>query len=248
MKLWWPGAIVAISLACFGAARPGETAVPRPVLAGSAAAGGSALLASVAAAVVSRRREAGLPLADGGLVAAARAWTPGDPAPLQRWTADLVSERAATHAGRTAELCQRLAEQLAIRSDEADELALAAFAHVAPMAFAAPGAGCASFTEDALIMATAAVKQAGHTSAAIILGQAGERWDGSGGPRGLGGEGLLLRGRILAAACAFDVAAAGGLERGLEVIRGGSGTAFDPVVAGELLELFRQPWQLRVAA
>ncbi|MCC6959483.1 MAG: hypothetical protein IT301_06515 [Dehalococcoidia bacterium] len=248
MKLWWPGALVAVSLAFFGAVRPGETAVPRPVLAGGAAAGGSALLASVAAAVAVRRREPGTPLADGGLFAAARTWKPGDPAPLQRWTADLVSERAAAHAGRVADLCQRLAEQLAIRSDEADELALAAFAHVAPMAFAVTDGACTAYGEEALVLATAAVKQAGRPSAAVILAQAGERWDGSGGPYGLSGEALLMRGRILATACAFDHASAGGLEQGLAVIREGSGTAFDPVVAGELLELFREPWQLRVAA
>ena len=46
----------------------------------------------------------------------------------------------------------------------------------------------------------------------------------------------------------FGALLAAGLAAGLDAIRAGSGEAFDPVVAAELIHLFREPWQLQVAA
>jgi hypothetical protein len=53
---------------------------------------------------------------------------------------------------------------------------------------------------------------------------------------------------ILATVCRFDHASAAGLEDGLQFIREGSGTAFDPVVVAEVIHRFREPWQSRLAA
>lgn len=249
MKLWWPGALVAAGIVCIGAGRSGEVAVPRPALAASAAAGGGgAVLAGLGGVFFVRRKRSTEPLADGGLVGAVREWDEGEVTSLQHWVADLVSQDAANHATRTASLCQHMADQLAVRPEETDELLLAAFAHVAPAAFSTATGECGKHSAEALSAAVEAMTQARHATAATILSQVGERWDGSGLPRGLVGEGALLRGRILAVACAFDRASARGLEPGLAAIREGSGTAFDPVVAAELLHLFKEPWQLRQAA
>lgn len=249
MKLWWPCALVAAGVACLGAAKSGGLELPHgPVTASMVAGGGGAALASAAGALLFRKRRSSEALADGGLVAAVRAWDQGETGPLRAWLRDLVGEQAADHAARSAALCQRMAEQLAVPADDAEELALAAFAHLAPAAFETGVAGCGEHGEEALAPAIDALVRSNHAVAAEIVAQVGERWDGLGGPRGLVGEATLLRGRILAVVCAFDRASAAGLEPGLAFVRGGSGAAFDPVVAAELIHLFREPWQLKQAA
>jgi len=71
-----------------------------------------------------------------------------------------------------------------------------------------------------------------------------ERWDGRGYPRGLRGEQIPLAARVFAIADSFDAMtsdrpyrAAMPLERALDEISDGSGTQFDPAVAGAFLEL-----------
>ncbi len=248
MKVWWPGALVAAGVVFFGALRSDNVAVPHPALAAATVAGGGGAAAAVVATVTIHRRRRPGSFADGGLSSAVRRWDQGDVDSLTRWVTDMVGQDAANHATRTASLCQHMADQLAVRPDETDDLLLAAFAHAAPGAFETAGAECSAYSAEALDPAVVAVTSAGHAAAALILSQVGERWDGSGSPKGLVGEAALLRGRILAVACAFDRASGRGLEPGLAAIREGSGSAFDPVVAAELLHLFREPWQLRQAA
>ncbi len=247
MKVWWPGALVAAGIVFFGAVRSGTVVMPGPTMTASAAGGGGVAAAAIAGLALHRRRT-GERIVDGGLRAAVQRWDEGEVDSVTQWVADLVSQEAANHAARTASLCQHMADQLAVRPDETDELLLAAFAHVSPGAFETGDGQCGSHAEEALATAVAAVTAAAHPTAGTILAQVGERWDGSGSPRGLAGEAALLRGRILAVACAFDRASVKGLEAGLTAIREGSGSAFDPVVAAELLHLFREPWQLRQAA
>jgi HD-GYP domain-containing protein (c-di-GMP phosphodiesterase class II) len=68
-----------------------------------------------------------------------------------------------------------------------------------------------------------------------------ERWDGGGYPRQLRGERIPLSARVVAIADTFDAVTASrryragqGVERGIEVIRTGRGTQFDP----RLVDLF----------
>lgn len=73
-----------------------------------------------------------------------------------------------------------------------------------------------------------------------------ERFDGSGYPRGLKGDEILLEARILAVADTIEAMAAHrpyraavGLERALATLEGGRGSQFDPVVVDACLRLFR---------
>lgn len=243
-KLWWPGAAVAAAVLCLGLAQSGGLAVSAPIA--IAGAGGCSVIAGAAAVGVRRRTRHDF--ADGGLVGALRSWDHGDLDALQVWVSDLVGTDAAAHAARTASLCQHMGDQLAVRPESMDDLVLAALAHVTPAAFETADGACPGYSPEALNHAGAAVSRAGHAEAAMILAQVGERWDGRGKPNGLLGEAASLRGRILATACAFDLASRTGLEDGLAAIREGSGSVYDPVVAAELLHLFREPWQLRQAA
>jgi HD-GYP domain-containing protein (c-di-GMP phosphodiesterase class II) len=71
-----------------------------------------------------------------------------------------------------------------------------------------------------------------------------ERWDGSGYPSGLAGEEIPLFARIAAVADVFHAVTsdrfhASALPRGegVDLIRAGSGTAFDPTVVGAFLDV-----------
>jgi PAS domain S-box-containing protein len=74
-----------------------------------------------------------------------------------------------------------------------------------------------------------------------------ERLDGSGYPRGLRGEEILIGSRIIAVADTVEAMSshrpyrpAKGLEAGLDVITQGRGTLFDPQVVDACLRLFRE--------
>jgi hypothetical protein len=71
-----------------------------------------------------------------------------------------------------------------------------------------------------------------------------ERWDGSGYPGGLAGDEISLFARIAAVADAFDAmtreryhALAVSPREGIEMVRAGAGTAFDPTVVDAFLEV-----------
>lgn len=78
--------------------------------------------------------------------------------------------------------------------------------------------------------------------AAVIAATHHERWDGFGYPQGLRGEQIPIEGRITAVADVFDAVRshrpykpAFTLEQSLAIIRGGSGTQFDPDVVDGFL-------------
>ncbi len=82
-----------------------------------------------------------------------------------------------------------------------------------------------------------------------------ERYDGTGYPRGLRGEEIPLEGRIAAVADVFDALTsdrvyrmAFSVETTLEMMAGGRGTQFDPVVLDAFLELFGAPAALDAPA
>jgi HD-GYP domain-containing protein (c-di-GMP phosphodiesterase class II) len=64
-----------------------------------------------------------------------------------------------------------------------------------------------------------------------------EKWDGTGYPRGVKGEDIPIAARIMAVADVFDALVAERVykksfpyEKAMEIITGGSGKAFDPLV------------------
>jgi HD-GYP domain-containing protein (c-di-GMP phosphodiesterase class II) len=86
---------------------------------------------------------------------------------------------------------------------------------------------------------------------AEIVRQHHERWDGSGYPRGLSGEGILPEARILAVADVVEAVSsyrpyrpALGLEAALEELAKGRGTAFEPQVVDACLDVFRKGFRL----
>ena len=86
-----------------------------------------------------------------------------------------------------------------------------------------------------------------HPDVAETVRQHHERWDGSGYPRGLEGEQILLPGRILAVADVVETMASHrpyrarkGLPEALGEIESGSGRIYDPAVVDACLTLFRK--------
>lgn len=188
---------------------------------------------------------------DTSLASALPEWQAGRRAALEGMVAELAGPAHTAHAFRCASLADLLAEQLAVVADEIPNLTLAAALHVLPVAFPpaedAAYEGC-DFQTSSLEAACAVLARTAPPEVAAIAAEANERWDGAGLPRRLSREEASIGARIIAAACLFDHASIRGLEEGLEAVRAASGSALDPVVAAELLHLFKQPWQLRIAA
>jgi HD-GYP domain-containing protein (c-di-GMP phosphodiesterase class II) len=98
-----------------------------------------------------------------------------------------------------------------------------------------PLLGLAFLRDDSLSAAAKSVVRSHH-----------ERWDGSGYPGALIGEEISLCARIAAVADVFDAvtseryhAPAVPTHEGVEIIRAGGGTAFDPAVVDAFLESFK---------
>lgn len=80
-----------------------------------------------------------------------------------------------------------------------------------------------------------------------IIASHHERWDGAGYPRGLKGDQIPLAARIFALVDSFDAMTttrpyrdALSLEQALHEIANGSGTQFDPNIAGGFIDLMRE--------
>ena len=79
--------------------------------------------------------------------------------------------------------------------------------------------------------------------AKLFAGYHHEKWDGSGYPRGLSGEGIPLEGRIMAVADVYDALVSERPykkpfthEKAVEIIKNDSGTHFDPKIVEEFLD------------
>lgn len=88
------------------------------------------------------------------------------------------------------------------------------------------------------------------TPAADVVGSHHERWDGTGYPERLRGEEIPLTARIFAVVDALDAMThdrpyrpAMSLEEGLEAVRAGAGTHFDPRIAETALALPPDEWR-----
>ncbi len=234
---WWPGFALALAI------NSADTAL-RATAIGLAVA---ILGAAIAGAAWYRLR--GLPDSATPFPAlrrSVRLWDAGDVTGLNAWLVASSGAEQALHASRTAGLIRMMADQLALPADAVDEVVLAGLLHAGPAE--EQGEGCGWRDPETLRSARDTVARMDHPWAARVMGETRERWDGTGTPNGLAGEECSLGGRILATACAFDIASGNGLEAGLAVMRADSGSRFDPVVAAELIHLFREPWQLRQAA
>jgi putative nucleotidyltransferase with HDIG domain len=82
---------------------------------------------------------------------------------------------------------------------------------------------------------------------AEVAHQHHERFDGSGYPQGLKGEGILLEARVMAVADTVEAMSSHrpyrpglGIDTALAEIERGRGTVYDPVVADACLRLFRE--------
>ena len=174
-----------------------------------------------------------------GLPAAIESWRDHDEAPLEELIESACGEEAAAHAARTAALAHSLAEMLTLSERESRDLLLAALTH--PL-----GAVVAGDRAEGWPGPNAAASRAANlldripraAGAAEVLRYMNERWDGT-GPMGLAGERIPLGSRVLAAVDCFEHAGQGGPDQALSAMREGSGTAFDPVVAAELVHFFR---------
>jgi hypothetical protein len=245
----FPGAALLLALGALSAGRVAGVEIPWLVV---AACGIGAV---VAFTVGLHRKKARRPgqrrTLDTSLFTAMPEWRAGRRSALEGMVAEFVGPTATAHALRCSALAEMLAEQLALLPEESGEVALAALVHVLPSAFPEDEDGEASncaFGLSAIAAATGILERSAPAGIARIASEANEKWDGTGRPNRLTGEAITMGGRILAAACAFDHASMADLESGLELVRRESGSAFDPVVAAELIHLFREPWQRRVAA
>ncbi|MGE0601286.1 MAG: HD-GYP domain-containing protein [Dehalococcoidia bacterium] len=218
---------------------------------GAVGAGFGVSVLAFAVRPILRRRARSAPVIDSSLKRALPEWRAGRHQALEGMVAEFAGPAATAHALRCSALVDRLAEQLVLSQEEARALALASIVHVLPGAFPeaedTEAVGCA-FGVTAITSAIAVLERVAPADVVRVAGEANERWDGSGRPGRLVGEGISMGGRILAAACQFDHESSAGLEAALNKVRRESGTAFDPVVAAELIHLFREPWQKQVAA
>jgi hypothetical protein len=208
----------------------------------------------VPAVLAVRRRPRALPsnLATSGasrLGLALTRWRSGDRAALESLLHELAGARAAAHGMRTSALCGLLSDQMALTAEESAELTLAGAIHILFGRFSEHGDyDCPSATAGSLQAARQYFTSLGPAATALAATEHRERWDGRGEPDGHAGEAVSTSGRIIAAACAFDAASTESLEKGIAALREGSASAFDPVVVGELIHLFREPWPLEKAA
>ena len=163
----------------------------------------------------------------------------------------------ADHSQRVARLACAIAQELGLAQERIEGLRMAAMLHdvgkVAVPAEILSKPGRLSEAEFKLVQAHPQV--AAETLADIdfpwpvqeIILQHHERLDGSGYPRGLKAEDILLEARILAVADIVEAMAhhrpyrpALGIEAALREIERGKGTLYDPQVVDACLRLFRE--------
>ncbi|MDD3763142.1 MAG: PAS domain S-box protein [Nevskiales bacterium] len=172
-------------------------------------------------------------------------------------TVELRDPYTAGHQQRVATIADAIAGVMDLSEDRRQGLRLAAMVHdigklsVPSEILAKPGR--LTNLEYQLVMAHA---ESGYEilkdvefpwPVAEIVRQHHERVDGSGYPRGLSGEQILLEARILAVADTLEAMSthrpyrpARGVDAALDVIADGRGALFDPAVVDACLELIRK--------
>jgi response regulator RpfG family c-di-GMP phosphodiesterase len=173
-----------------------------------------------------------------GLSNGVAAWGRGDLGPLEHILESTVGEKSAAHAARTAALAHTLAEPLTLSPQDVSDIVLAALVHPLGAAGKSVDTTCPADQGSASRALRLVASIPSAAGASDVLRHFDERWDGT-GPLGLSGEQILLGARLLAAIEAFDRTSVAGLEPAIAEIRSGSGSAFDPVVAAEIIHLFR---------
>jgi putative two-component system response regulator len=169
----------------------------------------------------------------------------------------------AGHQFRVASLADAIAESLDLAADVREGLGLGAMIHdigkIYLPAEILNRPGRLSDIEFALVRTHSEVGR--DITAAVpfpwpvaeMIHQHHERLDGSGYPRGLQGDQVILEARIIAVADVVEAMAshrpyrpALGVERALEEIRRGRGSQFQPEIVDACLGLFEQGYQLPV--
>jgi putative nucleotidyltransferase with HDIG domain len=161
------------------------------------------------------------------------------------------------HQRRVSQLATRIAQEMKMPSAQVEEIRVAALIHDAGK-MAVPieilsKPGTLSALEFWLIKGHAeagyrivsSAEMAGDT--AEIIYEHHERCDGSGYPRGLSGDTLLLGAKVLMVADVVEAMtshrpyrAALGLDTALEEIDGGAGSRYDAVVSRACIGVFRE--------
>lgn len=184
------------------------------------------------------------------------------PSPQARWVrraADALARElrdhhlpTAEHSHRLASLARQVAMRMGLHRDEAVEVEVVAVLHdvgklaVEPEILDYPGPLGAreraimarhTIEGEELLARTAGLEHLGETVRATH-----ERFDGTGYPDGLAGEGIPLAARIVACADSFDAMTSSrayrralSFEEACTRLRAGAGSQFDPAVVAVLL-------------
>lgn len=163
----------------------------------------------------------------------------------------------AGHQRKVANLSRAVAEDMGIEPDRIDGIHMAGVVHdIGKVSVPAEILSKPAGLSDLELRLIRTHSEAGYCilkeidfpwPIADIILQHHERLDGSGYPRGLAGDGIMLEARIIAVADVVDAIAshrpyrpAMGIERALEEISRHRGTRFDPHVVDACLRVFRE--------
>jgi len=166
---------------------------------------------------------------------------------VDRWGASLEaalpdaqgrSKRVAWLSGRIAEELE-LGEDLVERIRQAASLHLLGARHIAAVSAGRPDASLWASVQpdpDAGLRILEGTSIPALQTAQRVLAAIDERWDGSGQPAGLRGQGIPVEARIVATARFWDDAVDGGaaIDSGAAEVDAQSGRAFDPKVVSAL--------------
>ena len=173
----------------------------------------------------------------------------------------LVDEASAKRAGEVAQLCWKIGGALGLSPTERARVALAGQVHnIGALVAARPALAAAQPVLVAAGPSVAEGRNSGSDSGedwsqvgvvedllrhlpslqaagALVCAQ-GERWDGSGGPRGLRGEEIPFGGRILAVAAAYERARRDGPAREVAAaFAAAAGERLDPMIVAVTLRI-----------
>lgn len=161
------------------------------------------------------------------------------------------------HQRRVADLARSIAHEMGLSAEQIDGIRVAGIIHdIGKMSVPSSILSKPSRLTEVEFELIQTHAEAGHQilkdldfpwPIATIIRQHHERMNGSGYPRGLLGDEILVEARILAVADVVEAMASHrpyrptlGLEKALEEIAGGRGTLYDPEVVAACMRLFRE--------